>query len=456
LQLLTPRQIVNDVLKASHEGQTGGHFGIKRTLDQVRRRFYWPSWKADTVRFCHECAKCNEYHRGKLRRQGPLQPVVAGAPYERWYIDLTGPHPRSDRNHVYILTCVDSFTKWAEAFPLRNKEAETVAKVLVEQVFARFGTPVSLLSDQGKEVDGSIMRNICEMLGIDKLRTTAYKPSTNQVERLHRSINAVLGKTVSENQRDWDTRLSFAMAAYRASRHESTGYTPNMLTLGREVRMPADIVYGSLDETPAKTYDGFVETVQERMTAAYEETRIALRKAAERNKRHYDVRVRSNEYQVGSWVYYFNPRKFQGRQDKWERKYSGPFLIVATPSSVTVRLQRRKTAKPFTVHVDKVKPYQGVVPTSWIDAESTPTGEDEHSTSSDAIQPSRIDDSNEKSDAESASCKPKEDLSLKDRATPTYAVDEGPQRERPRRKVRTPARLKEFVRKANSRRKTEQ
>ena len=454
LQLLTPRQIVNDVLQASHEGQTGGHFGIKRTLDQVRRRFYWPSWKADTVRFCRECVQCNEYHRGKPFRQGPLQPVVAGAPYERWYIDLTGPHPKSDRNHVYILTCVDSFTKWAEAFPLRNKEAETVAKVLVEQVFARFGTPVSLLSDQGKEVDGSIMRKVCEMLGIDKLRTTPYKPSTNQVERLHRSINAVLGKTVSENQRDWDTRLSFAMAAYRASRHESTGYTPNMLTLGREVRMPADIVYGSLDETPAKTYDGFVGTVQERMTAAYAETRIALRKAAERNKRYYDVRVRPNEYQVGSWVYYFNPRKFQGRQDKWERKYSGPFLIIATPSSVTVRLQRRKTAKPFTAHIDKVKPFWGAVPNSWINTESTPMGEDENATDNGDIQPSRIDDSNRSYDAGSASCRPEEeDLSLKGRATPAYAVDESPQRERPRRNVRTPARLKEFVRKVNSRRK---
>ena len=92
-----------------------------------------------------------------------------------------------------------------------------MAKVLTEQVFSRFGVPVSLLSDQGKEVDGSIMKVVCRMLGIDKLWTTPYKPSMNQVERLHRTINTILGKTVSEHQRDWDTRLPFAMAAYRAS-----------------------------------------------------------------------------------------------------------------------------------------------------------------------------------------------------------------------------------------------
>ena len=81
-QLLVPRQSVQDILRSCHEGQTGGHFGINRTLDQVRRRFYWTSWKADTVRFCKKCDRCNEYHRGKLHRTGPLQPVVAGAPYE--------------------------------------------------------------------------------------------------------------------------------------------------------------------------------------------------------------------------------------------------------------------------------------------------------------------------------------------------------------------------------------
>ena len=155
------------------------------------------------------------------------------------------------------------------------------------------------------------------MLSIAKLRTTPYKPSTNQVERLHRSINAILGKTVASHQKDWDTRLSFAMSAYRASRHESTGLLPNVLNLGTEVRVPADIMYGSLDEQPStETYDDYVESMRERMTTAYEEARIALRRAAERNKKYYDVRVRAKEYIKGQWVYYFNPRKFVGRQEK--------------------------------------------------------------------------------------------------------------------------------------------
>jgi len=64
------------------------------------------------------------------------------------------------------------------------------------------------------------------------------------VERFHRTLNTMLGKVVKDGQRDWDDRLATVMAAYRASPHESTGFSPNKLFLGREVRMPLDLVMG--------------------------------------------------------------------------------------------------------------------------------------------------------------------------------------------------------------------
>ena len=163
---------------------------------------------------------------------------------------------------------MDSFTKWTEAFAIRNKEAVTIATALVEQLFNRFGAPLSILSDQGREVDGRIMREVCKLFGIEKLRTTPYKPSTNQVERFHRTMNSILAKTVSEHQRDWDLQLSFVLAAFRATQHDSTGYSPNYLVLGREVRTPVDIVYGDPEEEPADDYDDFVEKFRERSTTA--------------------------------------------------------------------------------------------------------------------------------------------------------------------------------------------
>ena len=281
-------------------------------------------------------------------------------------IYITGPHPLTDRNHRYILTCIDGFTKYAEAFPIRNHDAETIAKILVEQVFSRYGIPLSLLTDQGKDVDGNLMRAVCDLLGIEKLRTSPYKPSTDQVERLHRTLNTILGKTVASHQRDWDLRLSSAMAAYRASRHDATGYSPNMLMFGRESRMPVDIVYGTPDELKVTSYDGYAGEMQERLTTAYEEVWRELRKAAERNKRYYDVKVKPHRYVAGDWVYYYNPKKRPGKQDKWEKKYTGPYLVIDTPSPVNVVIQQSVRAKPATVHIDKIKLYIREPPDSWL------------------------------------------------------------------------------------------
>ena len=90
------------------------------------------------------------------------------------------------------------------------------------------------------------------------------------MERLHRTLNSILAKTVDRNHRDWDSKLSYAMATYRASRHDSTGYTPNYFVLGRETRMPVDIIYGTHQDEEEATYDGY-RTPKVAMTSTNED-----------------------------------------------------------------------------------------------------------------------------------------------------------------------------------------
>jgi len=95
--------------------------------------------------------------------------------------------------------------------------------------------------------------------------------------------------------------------------------------------------------------------------------------AAQRNKHTYDLRVRPTRYKVGDWVLYFNPRKYRGKQDKWRRQYTGPYLVVGVPGPVNVTLQSGPKAKTFLTRIDKVKAYTGSqVPKSWITSVSTP------------------------------------------------------------------------------------
>ena len=131
-----------------------------------------------------------------MRPQVALQTPLVGEPWERVSVDITGPHPKSSRQNQYILTLVDHFSKWAEAIPLRNHTAPTVARALMVHVFSRFGAPRQLLTDRGPEFESELFQQLMSWMEIDKLRTTAYKPSTNGVvERFHRTLNSMLFPT---------------------------------------------------------------------------------------------------------------------------------------------------------------------------------------------------------------------------------------------------------------------
>jgi len=100
--------------------------------------------------------------------------------------------------------------------------------------------------------------------------------------------------------------------------HQSTGYSPNYLMLKREVRSPVDIVFGTPLDQPPASYDDYSMAMEKRMKQAYSLVRQHLGTAAQRMKRQYDVRVRQQRYRKGQWVLYYNPRKYQGRQQKWQ------------------------------------------------------------------------------------------------------------------------------------------
>ena len=358
LQIILPSTRREDFVKMVHEGTNGGHLGRRRTKYQVQRRAYWPGWNDTVVSVLRKCEPCATYHRGKAPKQTPLKPFVAGEPWEVVSIDITGPHPRSRRGHEYILTVVDHFTKWAEAIPIRNHTATTVARVLFDNIFSRLGMPLRCLSDQGAEFESALFQQLCAWMGIEKIRTTPYHPSTNAtVERFHRTLNSMLAKVVGVNHRDWCEHLPSVMAAYRASLHESTQFTPNRLMFGRENRMPVDLVLGGLtsEEPRTQSMEDFAEEIVRRQQADFQLVREHLREAASRRKEQYDSRVRASQFVPGQLVYYFYPRRRQGLSPKWQRLYTGPYHVIRLIDDHTVVIQKNKRSKFLVVHRDKLK-----------------------------------------------------------------------------------------------------
>lgn len=128
----------------------------------------------------------------------------------------------------------------------------------------------------------------------------------------------MLAKVVSKSQRDWDERLPFVMSAYRATVHNSTGYSPNRLFLGRENRMPIDVAMGldPRDNPEAESTDDFVQRQQDVAEESYRLAREHLGQSAERRKCAYDTRVKPTKFQRGEWVWYYYPRRYLRKSPK--------------------------------------------------------------------------------------------------------------------------------------------
>ena len=373
-QIILPRAYRAEFIRLAHTGMTGGHLGRSKTEQQVRQRAYWPNWRTQVAMELKRCTACAQYHRGKAPRQTLLHPFTAGEPFEVIAVDVTGKHPRSARGNEYIITATDIFSKWSEAFPVRVHTAPVVAKVLVDNLFSRFGMPKRILTDQGPEFESELFKELCFHMGIEKIRTTPYKPSTNGcVERFHRTLNSMLAKVVQLNQRDWDERLPSVMAAYRAAKHESTNFSPNQLVLGRENRAPVDLVLEALpgEEEHYESFNDYVCELQRRMRESYALAREHLDAAAERRKNEYDIKVKSAKFEVGQWVWYLYPRRYTKRSPKWCRNYEGPFLVVQTIPPCDYVIQRSRRSTPQVVHGDKLKRCHGETPASWLQLRTT-------------------------------------------------------------------------------------
>jgi hypothetical protein len=300
-----------------------------------------------------------------------MQNMLTDENMDRIGKDLCGKFPTSHDGINYIPTATDYHSKWCEAIPLPDKQAETVANALITTVFCRLGCLLQILSDQSTEFDNKLMKALCEKLHISKLRTASYKPSTNSVaERIHRTLNSVMGKIVDENQTDWTYHLSFFIAAYRSAIHSSTGFSPNSLMFGREVHAPLDMLIKTPAETEHSTTD-FVDTILDRFYESHWSVREQLRTTTERNKRYYDLTVRRTTYHVGDLVWYYKLRHISGRTHIWERCYSEPYRIMEIISPVNFIIRKSSQSDSFIVHIDKLKVYQGEKPNEFGTIEET-------------------------------------------------------------------------------------
>jgi len=99
-------------------------------------------------------------------QQAPLETITSKYPFEKMSWDIMGPLPMTANGNKYIVVVTDLFSKWVEAFPVKSTNIETLARLLVDEVICRYGTPLYLHSDQGANLTSKLMGLVCNLLGI--------------------------------------------------------------------------------------------------------------------------------------------------------------------------------------------------------------------------------------------------------------------------------------------------
>lgn len=209
---------------------------------------------------CHDCqaSKVTRHERSPL-----VQYLVPDERFAHIHVDIVGPLPPS-RGSVYLLTCIDRYTRWLEAIPLPDQTAETVARAIFEGWVARFGSPIYLVTNQGRNFLSHLFKEVSSILGIQLKTITAYHPQAKGiVERSHRTLKAVLMCRLCAAQTSWSLELPAVLLGLRSSFKDDIKASPSNLVYGTNLRLPGEYFEPPSNGTGTSEYAKKLHTIFE-------------------------------------------------------------------------------------------------------------------------------------------------------------------------------------------------
>lgn len=306
LQLMVPAVLRPEVM--THLHQNHGHQGVERTLELVRQRCFWPGMTGEVTRWCQECSRCQVSKDSGLGTVSYMGHVLASRPNKILAVDFLAAvytiYLEPSRNGMEnVLVLIDVLTKYTLAVPTRDQRASTVAQVLGNEWFFKFGVLSCLHSDQGRSFEGALIQQLCVLYGV-KSRTTPYHPAgKGQCERFNRTMHNLLRTLPVTRKRDWASCLPQLVFCYNTTPHQSIGESPFFLMFGRDPQLPVDFLLGRVREPEAGTMHDWVQEHQGRLQVAFTKAKGHLSIAAAKQKERHDHGVREDLLLEGQLVY---------------------------------------------------------------------------------------------------------------------------------------------------------
>jgi hypothetical protein len=364
LRLAVPLSKRRPLVHERHGGLFGGHFNEKKIYLMLKKHYYWPRMRSQVRQWVLSCEIC-AHNRAGRRNTPPLKTIDSSAPFELLCMDLVKMGMTS-RGNMYVATFIDHFTKylWTAAIP--NKEAETVARVLMKDIILIHGAPKQILTDRGREYINELMNTIGDVLQIDQRRTAGYNPRCNGAcEGVNKTISGRLRRSVC-NPREWDERLPYVTFAYNITPHESTGEAPYFLISGRDTRFPSSLDPRKQISKYQIDVDDFKTELLTGVQEVTEQVKCALDAARKRQKEYYDKnnKVQPSKFAVGDRVMVYSPLAVQrAKYPKLIWPYFGPYRILQlTQSDALVRPVDRPEAEADFVPLDRLCPVPKELP----------------------------------------------------------------------------------------------
>ena len=354
-QLIVPATLVPEVIRQNHDPVYAAHPGTKRTHDLIALHFWWPGMRKAITEYVRRCDPCQK-RKGNNEFVAPLGDVQAPtAPFQVTAMDITGPYKVTPRGNKYLLTFIDHFSKYVEAFPIADQTAETCGRVYATQIVARHGTGAQLITDQGRAFMSSFFQETCRVLGIRRTRTTSYHPASNGViERWHRDLHTGMSHYINASNTNWDTLIPFFLMAHRATPHTVTGYSPFYLLHGREMQLPSNDSLRARCTRRPTSQDRRIENLKASLRRAYKTVAKANRKAHQTNKKFYDRRAKTRGFVKSDFVYLYTPATKVGQSKKFQKFWTGPYQVTRKISELNYEIADRDDKRSI-VHVNRLK-----------------------------------------------------------------------------------------------------
>ena len=327
-QFIVPQRHRGAALDGCH--REAAHQGQRHSIAFMQECFWWPGMTRDLRNHIKKCSHCRKYEAAPP--VVPMKPLTCSGPGELLHVDFTSIEetvPLKEEPVIRnVLVLQDHFSKYIVAYVVKDQTARTATETLRIGYFGLFGAPAYLVSDQGKAFTGHVITHLCELYGVQKLRTLPYHAQTNvQVERMNQTIIRMIGKLEEDKKACWSKHLPELLMAYNATRSTVTRYSPYYLLFGRRPRIPVDYLFPTLHDSPLQTkMEVSVGAMQKRLKEAFGGARCLTSEEAAKQCCYYDRKAGAVALRPGD-VVMVRTNGFVGKRkvkDRWE---DGGFVV---------------------------------------------------------------------------------------------------------------------------------